>query len=863
MRTFLADLRQACRALAGTPGFTAIAILILGVGIGLNTAVFSLMNMLVLRPLSGEARPGQLVALHGRDRTRPDSYRAFSYPAYVDIRDRSRVFAQTAGLAVTMVGIGEGEMTRRGFAFIPTSTLFPLFDARPSKGRFFLPEEEAPGAERLVTILSEEYWRRTGADPDIIGKTIRINTRLFTVIGVATRGFGGPTTLITPAVWLPTGVYDIVAGSSFSQGPRRRFADRADESMTIYARMKPGLSLDSAQAPLAALARQLEAEFPAEHRNLDLLVRPISRTGIGPGPQDDRESLVMFGLVQAMTGVVLAVACMNLANMLLARSTSRRREIAVRFALGANRWAVVRQLLTEGLVLSLVGSAVGLLLTAWALRAIGATLDPTAELTFAVEPRPDLRVLGVALGFSVLATLAFCLGPALQLLRTDVFAELKEGARAAVTGRHRYLSLRHVLVVGQVALSLALLTTAGLFVRGAGKAAQAEPGFSLERSLVVGVDPSLTRVGEEQIRDFYRRALERVRATPGIQAASFASIVPFGNLSESRRVRVAGQAVADGVTDNQTGGANVSYGAGGDDGGGNDRNGVSSSYYVVGADYFQTLRIPVLRGRTFTPAEESGNPGPRVAVIDTTLTARLFKGSDPIGQYIYTPDPTEAERAPMEVIGVVAATRHGLTDSSPGPHTFVPYGQHYRSTMTFHARTVSPGPAAEAAALAAIRERIRGVDSSIPIVLSSNMSDFRDRGMAAWGVRLSARTFAIFGMVAAFLALIGVYGVRAYLVARRTREIGIRMALGATRADVLQMMLGEGIALVSVGLAIGVPLAFAAGASLQGLVYEVGGRDPVSFIGAALLLSAAALLACYLPARRATRVAPTEALRMS
>ena len=505
-----------------------------------------------------------------------------------------------------MVGIGEGEMTRRGFAFIATSSLFPMFDARPTLGRAFLPEEEAPGAERLVTILSEEYWRRAGADPEIVGKTIRINTRLFTVIGVAPRGFGGPSTLIAPAVWLPTGVYDSIGGNSFEQGQRRRFADRAEASMTLYARIKPGLSFDSARAPLGALARQMEAEFPAAHRNLDLQLLPISRTGIGTGPQDDRQMLGLFGLVQGMTGVVLGIACMNLANMLLARSTSRRREIAVRIALGANRWAVVRQLLTEGLVLSLAGSAVGLLLTFWALRAIGASIDPMAELMFAVDPRPDLRVLGVALGCSVLATLAFCLGPALQLLRTEVFAELKEGARAAVTGRHRYVSLRHVLVVGQVALSLALLTAAGLFVRGAARAAKAEPGFSLDGSLVVGVDPGLTRLDEPQVRDFYRRSIERVRAMPGIQAASFASVVPFGNLTEGRRVRVAGQAVADGVTDNETGGASVSYGAGGTDGGGDDRNGVASSYCVVGADYFRALRIPVLRGRSFSTPEESG-----------------------------------------------------------------------------------------------------------------------------------------------------------------------------------------------------------------------------------------------------------------
>jgi cell division protein FtsX len=861
VRTLLSDVRLAGRALAATPAFTAVAVLILAVGIGLNTAVFSLINMVLLRPLHGESQPGQLAALYANDRTRPDSYHALSYPAYVDIRDGSPVFARAAGLAVTMVGLGEGEMTRRGFAFLATSTLFPLFDARPTKGRGFLPEEETPGANRLVTILSDEYWRRTGADPDIVGKTVRINTQNFTVIGIAPRGFGGPSTIITPAVWLPTGVYDLMSGSTFGGAARRSFADRAEASLLLFVRLKPGVPIASAQAPVTALARQLEQAFPGEHRNLGLEIRPISRTGIGDGPQADDDAYTLSGLLQGVTAIVLVIACMNLANMLLARSTSRRREIAVRFALGASRAAVVRQLLTEGFVLAMAGSAAGLLLAYWALHAFAVSLEPMSELMPAVDPRPDIRILAVTLGFAVLATLTFCLGPALQLLRTDVFGELKEGARTAVTGRRRYLSLRHVLVVGQVALSLALLTAAGLFVRGAAKAAKADPGFALDRSVVVGLDPSLTRIEEPAVHDFYRRALARVRATPGIEAASLASVVPFGNVSETRRVRFVGQAVADERADNDAGGASISYGSGSEDGGGSDRNGVAAAFSVVGRDYFQTLRIPVLRGRGFNEAEESGATGPRVAVIDEPLARRLFQGADPIGQQIYLPDPDADVRRPMEVVGLVAGTRHGLRDATPRPHVFVPFGQRFRATMTLHARIASSGAVAEAAALGAIREQIRGVDSSIPIVLSCSMADYRDQSLAAWSVRMGAQMFAAFGIVAAFLALVGVYGVRAYLVAQRTREVGIRMAVGATRADVLRMVLREGMALVSLGLVIGACLALALGAALRGLLYQVSEHDPVSFVGAAVLLSLAAILACYVPALKATRVEPTEALR--
>jgi hypothetical protein len=319
--------------------------------------------------------------------------------------------------------------------------------------------------------------------------------------------------------------------------------------------------------------------------------------------------------------------------------------------------------------------------------------------------------------------------------------------------------------------------------------------------------------------------------------------------------------VADERADNEAGGASTSYGAGSGDRVGSDQDGVAAAFYVVGRDYFQTLRIPVLRGRGFTEAEESDATGPRVAVIDEPLARRLFKGTDPIGQHVYLPDRDAAVRVPMEVVGLVAGTRHSMFDTAPGPHLFVPFGQRSRPTMTLHARLASSSPAAEAASLRAIREQIRRVDSSIPIVLSSSMADFRDHSMSAWGVRTGARMFAAFGIVATFLALMGVYGVRAYLVAQRTREVGIRMALGATRADVLRMVLREGMALVSVGLVIGVLLALAIGAALRGFIYQVSEYDPVSFAGAALLLSAAALLACYLPALRATRVEPTEALR--
>jgi ABC-type antimicrobial peptide transport system permease subunit len=859
--TFLSDLRYAIRTLSKSPGFTAVAVLVLALGIGLNTAVFSLINIILLRPMPGESEPGQVVGVYSFDKTKPNSYRAFSYPNYVDIRDRNQVFSQTTALAIGMVGIGDGDLTSSQFAFVVPANFFATFGVQPAIGRGFLPEEERLGANRLVVVLGYEQWNRMGADPAVLGRTIRVNARDFTVVGVAPRGFGGPSSIINPAVFVPLGVYDTVVNDLFREGAHDQLGDRANQSLIVMGRLKPGLTLEAAGPPLTVLGDQLEQAFPGENKNQGLIARRMSRVGITTNPNDDSQAIATFALVQAMAASVLLIACMNLANMLLARSTARRREIAVRLAIGANRARVVRQLLTEGFALSLVGGAVGLLLAFWAVRLLGASIDPMIPLFVSLDPRPDIRVLAAAFGIALLSTLVFGLGPAWRLARTDVVTELKEGDRAGTEGRRRRFSFRHALVVGQIGLSLALLTAAGLFARGAFKAASAEPGFSLDRSVLISLDPSLAGFSEERGRELYRRVLERARALPGIEAASIASVVPFGDFTEERRVRKVGAA---GPGDSKAGGeegASVSYGAGGPGGGGNEREGVAASFYIVGRDYFQTLGIPILRGRGFTEAEELAGTGPRVAIIDEPLAKRLFPDGNPLGQSVYFPGRDETDTRPLEIVGIVRGTRHSLFDRDAVPHVYVPFGQRYRASMTVHVRTAQSGTAAEAAALQGLRREVRALDGRVPIVAMVTMREHRDRSMSAWTVRVTATLFAVFGGLAMFLSVIGVYGIRAYLVSRRSREIGVRMALGASARDVLALVLREGLVLVVVGLGVGLLLAVGTGFAVASLVYEVGAFDPMVFSVAPLLLALAALVACYVPARRATRVAPVVVLR--
>jgi predicted permease len=857
MSNLLQDLRYSIRLLFKNPGFSLTAVLVLGLGIGANAAVFTLVNTLFLRPMPGSERPGQIVGIYSHDHTKPDSYRGFSYPGYVDVRDRNRSFSSVMGFTLAFVGIGEGEATRRSFASPVTRNYFGTLGVDLLAGRTFTEEEERPNSQAAVAIVSYPYWKAHGGDLGILGRTIRINARPFTIVGIAPRGFTGTSSLAAPEVWVPIGANELVENDFMRDDTSATsIGDRRSQTLMLVGRLKPGLTPEAAAPALASLSTELERAYPAENKNQVLSAQKLPRASISTSPQDDGDMGGTFGMLIGMAVIVLVVACLNLANMMLARGSARRKEIAMRLALGGSRGRIVRQLLTEGMMLSLVGGALGLLLGYWAVNLLVATLLPLSPVPIVFDGTPDVRVFGATFAFCVLSTVVFGLGPAWKLSRTSVVPELKEQGGEDSRKRLRWFGARNILVAAQIALSLALLTTAGLFTRGAMKAGQADPGYSYEGQALLSVDTSLAGYTSAQGKDIYRRLMERVRGIPGVRSASLASLVAFGDMTESKTV--------------QKPGAENSRGKDGRP------PGVPAVTYIVGSDYFSTLGVKVLRGREFTAAEEREKAASPVAIIDEPLARQLFGKENPVGQQIQFPPRDEAgpangngivlnssddTRQMLEVVGVVQGLRHQLTDKAPVAHVYLPFGGQFRSGMNVHLRLVSASPAAEASLLQAVRREVRAVDDRLPVLGLQTMAHFRDSSVMYWVIKAGAWLFAVFGVVAVFLAVVGLYAVKAYVVARRTREIGIRIALGSTPGDVLWLVLKEGLVLTAVGLAVGFWLAAGIGLLVGSALYEVSGFDPMVFALAPILLAAVSLVACYLPARRATRIQPTVALR--
>jgi predicted permease len=838
MTTILSDLRYGLRAFLRTPGFSIVAVLVLALGIGANTAMFTVVNALLFRPLAGQA--GELVGLFSHDRTKPDSYRGFSYPNYADIRDKNTVFAGLMAHTFALVGVPVGDTTRRAFAEMVSSNYFATLAVPLAAGREFNAAEERPGANIFAVVVNYDRWREAGFRNDFIGTTVKINARDFTVVGVAPRGFTGTMALVAPEVWLPLGTFDTVVNDIF-KNRGSGLEDRTNHALVLAGRLNDELTLETAAAALDTLGRQMAAAFPAENKDQALTINPLPRMSTSTSPQSDTPVAAAMALLMGMSAMVLLVACLNIANMLLARGSARRRELAVRVAIGGRPSRIVRQLLTESLALAVAGGLVGLVLSFWAMKLLVATLLPLLPLSLEFTPTPDATVLAVTMGFAVLSTLTFGLAPAMKLSRVDVVADLKTlDALGGREGRFHWFRARNLLVVGQIALSLALLVTGGLFARGALKAAAADPGFRYERILLASIDPALAAYDQARTRAAYRNVLEQIRNLPGIESVTMTSIVPFGEFQEGRPVE-------------RLGGASATVA------------GRSPSYMIVGADYFKTLGLRMLRGREFTLIEEESPNAPRVAIINEPLARRLFPNEDPLGQMIritrHENEPGGVDFEPMQIVGVAPGLRATLFDAAPVPHLYVPFGSHYRSGMHLHARVARDGEEAAAAALSAIRQELRNVDEALPVLELSSMQRFHDRSLGLWGVRMGGRLVTIFGALSLALAVVGIYGVKSYLVSQRTREIGIRMALGARSSSVLWLVLREGVGLTAIGLAVGLPLAALIGRALSGFLYEVSPLDPIVFALAPALLAAAAVAASYLPARRATRIMPLTALR--
>jgi putative ABC transport system permease protein len=821
------DFRHALRLLRRSPGFTSVAVLVLALGIGANTAVFSIVNALVLQPRQG--RIDEAFGVFSRDRAKPDHYRDFSYPAYLDLRERIDIFDSLMAHTFSTVGITDGDVTKQTFASIVSANYFSTLGVRLAAGRAFTDEEERPGAGRRVAIAAYSVWRRKGLDPAFLGSTVRVSGSDYTVIGIAPRGFAGTMTLLSPEWWFPLGSFDTIVNEMFRQRATG-LEDRGHYAVNLAGALKPGVTREAAERALDALGRRMETEYPVTDKDQTFVLATMPRLGVSSRPQSDGPLGTLGGLLLGMAGLVLVVACLNLANLLLARGEARRKEIAIRQAIGGTRWRLVRQLVTEGAVLATLGAAAGAIVGWWSADALSAWVTSVLPLGIDVQIEPSSRLIVVAAAFALLSTISFALGPAWSMSRPAVVADLKGDLASTGVMRRRRFRSGSVLVVGQVAVSLALVAAGGLFLRAAINAAGIDPGFSIERHLVFSLDPSLAGYDAPRTRAIYRDVLARVRSLPGVEHASLGSIVPFGEFQEGRKVRLK-----------------------------RDDDPVGADFTIVGADYFDAMGLHLLRGRAFTPAEEEAAAAAKIAVVDRTFAGKMFADADPVGRQVLV-QPREGEASePFTIVGVVSEMKHDLFDLNPRPHLYAPHGAVFRAFMTLHVRTAPGVP--DAAMLATIRRELVGVDARLPIMSARTMQEQRYRSMTEWSVRAAATIFSTFGFLALLLATIGVYGLRAYDVSRRTREIGIRMALGGSTRDVRRLIVGEGARTTAIGLVLGVLMAAGIGKLSSSLLYQVSPVDPIVLVTAAIVLSVSATLASYFPARRATRIAPLDALR--
>ncbi len=841
MGNLFKDLRYGVRMLLNKPAFTITAVIVLALGIGANTAVFSLVNIFLLKPLKIQ-HPEELVGCYSQNTHKTDDYRAFSYPNYVDLRDGNSVFSSLAAHNMAMVGLKEGDTTRRVFADLVSANYFSTFGVQLFRGRAFTPAEERPGIPAEVVIVTYTYWQKNGSDPDLVGKTLKINGRTLTVVGISAEGFTGTTAFISPMFFMPLSLHDAMVNDF--DGIGRSLATRNSHVLILVGRLKPGLTKKAADSQLAAVASGLAKAYPAENKDQTFIVSPLSRMSISTNPTNDHELMVPAVLLLSMATVVLLIASLNVANMMLARGAARRKEIAIRLALGAARKSIIAQLVTESMLLALAGGAAGLLVADWSTSALVRSMARLAPLDLIYSAAPDYRVLAATLGFCVLSTLLFGLVPAWNLSRPDVVSGLKDGEHEEVASgkRRRLFSRRNVLVMSQVSLSLVLLTSAGLFIRSAQRAANVEPGFTLDNGVVVEVDPSMAGYDEARGRQVFRALTDRLASIPGVESASLAGTVPFGMISLGRGVQRASDAPPTSADPNSKG--TVTF----------------HRFNIVGRDYFKTLGVPMLRGRAFTTAETAGETKHAVAILDKAAVAKLWPNQDPIGKIVRMvlagSKTTEAE-----VVGVSGTVQDNIFGGESQPHIYVPFGQEYQADMNIHLKLAAQGPEAERRMLETIRKEIRAVDDRLPVLALKTLHEHLESSPELWVARTGAQMFSLFGGVALLLAMVGLYGVRAYTVSRRTREIGIRMALGANANDTLGMILREGLLVTSIGAGIGLLLSAGLGRVLASLLYKVSGADPVVFTAAPLLLAAISLLACYLPARRAARVDPMVALR--
>jgi len=816
METLFQDLRYAFRMLLKRPGFTAVAVLALALGIGANSAIFSVVNGVVLRALPYKD-PESLMMVWSRRPLLQVLAGSQEFPVsaadFTDWRDQNQVFEQIAAFHTQPFNItaaGEPEFLGGVRA---SANLFSLLGIEAKLGRTFLPEEDQPGAGHVVVISHGLWERRFGSDPNIVGQKLTLNDEPYTVVGVMPPGFQFPRKGEMPAGYQFPRQADLYTTLAWTPN---QIDNRGREFLAVVARLKPGVTVAQASADMDGIAERLKQQYPQFNANKEVLIVPLHQQVIG---KVRTALLVLLGAV----GFVLLIACANVANLLLARAASRQKEIAIRTALGASRSRVIRQLLTESVLLSLTGGTLGLLLSMWGVDLLMAISPANLPRVDAISV--DVRVFAFTLAVSLLTGIVFGLVPAIQASKPDVNEALKEGGRTSSVGHNRF---RSVLVVTEVALSLVLLIGAGLMIRSFVHLLNSSPGLKPQSVLTLDVGLPRTKYTGPQQAAFFQQVIERLKSLPGVQSAGAVYPLPLSGAEEGMGFGIEGRAaLAPGEVN-------------------------SAGPGWVSPDYFNVMGIPLLRGRELT--ERDGIDSPRVLVINEAMAARYFPDEDPIGKRVAF-DQVNNTPNWREIVGVIGDVKHSALDSDPKPEMYFPFTQFPSFFMTLVVRT-SGDPLN---LVAAARSEVLAVKNDQPISNVHTMEELLSNSIAQR--RFNMLLLSIFAGVALLLAAVGIYGVMSYSVAQRTHELGVRMALGAQTSHVLALVVKQGMTLALAGVGIGLAAAFALTRILESLLYGVSSTDPLTFTVIALLLASVAFVACYLPARRATKVDPMVALR--
>jgi predicted permease len=823
MQSFWQDIKYAMRALRKAPGFAVIAIVTLGLGMAINTTVFSVINGLLLRSLP-VSHPEQITVLALKQQG-TDGFQTFSYPDFLDIRSQSKSIGEVFAYRTSLVSIVAQNRGDHCIISRVSGNYFSTLGIQPALGRLILPTEgQTPNSDPVI-VLSYAYWqKRFNRDPSIVGKTVQVDDHAMTVVGIAPKDFLGTYAFLSMDGFIPIGATTGAMGLE-SENVLKEFWEKRDRrSISVLARLNPGVDLKQASATFGVVANRIAEQHPDTDKAISIQVFPEKLAR----PEPDPDNTIPYTALAftALGALVLLVACFNIANVLLVRATVRQREMAIRAAIGAGRVRLIRQYLTESLMLALFGGIAGMLLGWWAAGFLG-SLNLGTDLPVKFNFDPDLRVFLFALGVVVLTGAVVGILPALRVARTDVNTMLREGGRGSTDGGRRHW-VRNGLVMAQVAGSLLLLIVAGLFVRSARHAEQISLGFNPDHVLDIPIDVKQVGYTDEQGKQFFRTLDERLRVLPGVTSESEAFFTPLSLISADQGLVFDGRELEPGQTAPDV------------------------MYNVISPDYFTTLQIPLRQGRVFTAADR--DKAPNVAVVNEAMAKKFWPGQDVIGKHFRF---TVGEPKRWEVVGVVGNTKIKSITEEETPFFYIPMEQSYIPLRTIHLRTSIPPDSIVRQATAQIQE----LAPTLPIVGARTLPEDLSGINGYLFYNLGAQLTTTMGLLGLLLAIVGVYSVVSYAAVQRTHEIGIRVALGANRVDILRMVLGQSIVIVGVGILVGLGISLAATRLVAGLLVGISPTDPVTFVSVVVVLAVVAIAACWLPAHRATRVNPLVALR--